>query len=111
MAITNEQATNFSDHYLRPMAEMLRWLQSSGNEMVDQWNAFGGATLFPNDAGEIIQDQNAATRPFSGADANVIITRVQGVVAVLNAAFAMDGVLPATVRSLGPSSGPGHSQD
>ena len=104
MPITDPEAIAFSQDYLRPMAEMLRWFNSSGNEMVAQWN--GGVNAhFPNDASQIL-DGNGPAHPFTGADANTIIERVTALNAILNQAFAMDGVLPACVRALGPASGP-----
>lgn len=102
--ITNPEAIAFSQDYLRPMAEMLRWFNSSGNEMVAQWNG-GTNTLFPNDASPIL-DQNGTAHPYTGANANTIIERVVALNAILNQPFFMDGVLPACVRPLGPASGP-----
>ena len=102
--ITNPEALAFSEQYVRPMAEMLRWLQASGNEMVSQWNG-GVNAKFPNDS-RVVADQNGTAHPFTGANANTIIERVVALNAVLNAPFAMDGVLPACVRPLSPSSGP-----
>jgi hypothetical protein len=102
--ITDPEAVQFSQDYLRPMAEMMRWLQSSGNEMASQWNA-GVNAKFPNDTSAVL-DSNGIGHPFTGANANTIITRLNGLLADLNAANAMDGVLPATVRPLKPSCGP-----
>ena len=107
MAITDEQAIAFAQAQIRPMAEMLRWMQHAGNDMVAQWNAFGGVAMFANDAGEIVMDDNQPQHPFTGADASTVIGRVTAILAILNAAYAMDGVLPACVRPLSPASGPG----
>jgi len=102
--ITNPEALAFSQDYLRPMAEMIRWFQASGNEMVAQWNG-GVNTKFPNDTSAII-DSNGLTHPYTGANANTIIERVTALNAILNQPFFMDGVLPACVRPMRPSAGP-----
>lgn len=96
--ITNAQAIEFAQQYLRPMAETLRALQAKGNAMQAVWNA-GASSLFPNDTSPVI-DYNAPQHPFTGAQANTIMTRLGALLNVLNAAYAMDGVVPACVRTL-----------
>lgn len=105
MAITNPQAVEFSQQYCRPMAEMLRWLQATGNDMNAVWNG-GVSALMTNDVDDIVQDSNVGQHPYSGANANTVMARLQAVLAVLNADYAMDGVVPVCVRALGPSAGP-----
>lgn len=102
--VTDLEAVQFSQDYLRPAAEQMRWLQHTLGEMVDQWNG-GVNAKFPNDSSAII-DANGVTHPYTGANANTIVTRAVSLLAILDAAFAMDGVLPACVRPLSPSSGP-----
>jgi hypothetical protein len=102
--ITDPEAVQFAEQYARPMAEMLRWFQHTANDMEARWNS-GVSAKFPNDASNVV-DSNATGSPMTSGNVNTIITRVSGMVADLNAANAMDGVLPATVRPLGASSGP-----
>jgi hypothetical protein len=102
--ITDPEAVQFNEQYVRPMAEFIRWLQHSGNDMSAQWSG-GISAKFPNDASAVL-DTSGTTSPMTSANVNTIISRVDSLVAVLNAANAMDGVLPATIHALGPSSGP-----
>lgn len=78
MAIETPQAIKFSNEKIRVAADLMAQLNNFATAVVDEWYAVGGASLFPNDAEEIISDNaiNDGRTVITGADANNIITRL-----------------------------------
>lgn len=98
MAIDNAQAIQFGIEYARPLAEALRALQHRINNALSEWPAVSAE--FGNAPEETVADAHAATRPITGAAVTTTMGRLSEVVAVLNAQYAMDSVLPLCVRPL-----------
>lgn len=113
MPITNPEATNFVDTYGRPYAEKERELQALRNEMIAQWN--GGINAhFSGQNAEVVQDQNVAHHPVTGADVTNTVNRAMQIAdgaagggsagfesdGGLNGAFMMDALLKLVVRTI-----------
>ena len=101
MAITNAEAIRFVNERIRPVAEQIRDLQARMTEHVANWNQ-GVSALVPNDALELLEDGREAegVSRLTGEDVNAMVTRMQSLLAVLDAANVMDVVHKTTVRPL-----------
>ena len=109
MPITNPEATNFVDTYMRPLvAERMRDIQAQGNEALAQWNG-GISAHFIGSESEIVQDQNVADHPVTGGDVINTITRLTQVLdgtagfesgGGLNGPNMMDAPLLLVVRTI-----------
>ena len=106
MPIDNAEATNFVDTYGRPFAEKLRDLQLFANEMRAAWDG-GISAHFAGQDSEVVQDQNVAHHPVTGADVTNTITRANQITngdggfesgGGLNGANMMDAPIKLVVR-------------
>jgi hypothetical protein len=98
MAITNQQAINFSNEQIRPMAERLRNLYYECSAMIQQWNSQSMPTLITNTA-DVIEDGRSSAPTITGADATNIITRAQAFVTMCEAAGVLDTITKPCVRA------------
>lgn len=78
MPIDSPQAVRFSNERIRVAADRLAQAYNYAREVVDEWNAAGGTTLIPNDAGQtVIDGADTDGRPIiTGADVNNVINRL-----------------------------------
>ncbi len=104
MAVTDALAIKFVNERIRPAAEALRDLKIRLEEHRAVWNQ-GVDLLVPNSSAEIIEDgreKEGASR-LTGEDIHLMVTRMDAVLAPLQAAFAMDVVHKTVVRPVQPN--------
>jgi hypothetical protein len=74
--ITDAEAVRFADEEIRPFADKLAVAYYAAVALVDDWNARGLGSLFPNDSSPVIDGSAADGRPpITGAMVNNIINR------------------------------------
>lgn len=78
MAITDPTAIGFSNDEIRVAADLMAQLYNRAKAIRVRWTALGGAAMFPNDAGETVEDKaDTDRRPvINGADVNNIMNRL-----------------------------------
>ena len=104
MAVTDPLAIKFVNERIRPVAETLRDLKIRLEELLAVWNQ-GVGSLVPNSAGETIEDGREAegVSRLTGQDVNLMVTRINAVLAPLKAVLTMDVVHKTVVRPVQPN--------
>ena len=74
MAITDPEAIKFTNDYIRPMCENLRYMTARGSDWSKKWAELG--SKFPNDSKEMVEDGRDAEgiSRLTGADINAVAT-------------------------------------
>ena len=74
MAITDAEAIKFTNDYIRPMCENLRYMTARGSDWSKKWAEL--SSKFPNDTNEIVEDGKEAEgiSRLTGADINAVAT-------------------------------------
>ena len=104
MAVTDALAIKFVNERIRPAAEQLRNLKIQFEELRAVWDQ-GASSLVPNSPAEVIEDGREAegVSRLTGQDINLMVTRIDAMLAPLQAGFAMDVVHKAVVRPVQPN--------
>ena len=77
MPIDNASAVKFSNEKVRVAADRLARAYNFAVQVVDEWNALGGATFIPNDSQSVVDGSASDGRPqITGAMVNNIINRL-----------------------------------
>ena len=99
MAITNEQVIDFTAEQVRPLAELMRKTRYELAGLRDQY--FSGIDTIVNAGDGDIEENRSDNKPnLSKTEFLAILTRANELLAVLEAANAMDAVSKACVRPL-----------
>ena len=102
MAITNPEAIAFINNRIRPRCEQIRALWHNLRDDKAAWQG-GINSLIPNDPAELLEDgrDTEGVSRLDGAEITTVLTRINELLATMDAAGAMDPILKATVRPLG----------
>ena len=74
MAITDAEAIKFTNDYIRPMCENLRYMTARGSDWSKKWAEL--SSKFPDDTKEIVEDgrESEGISRLTGADINAVAT-------------------------------------
>ena len=101
MAITNPEAIRWNNERLRTLAEMRLALYLTEKQAMQEW--YGGINLmFPNDAGEAVEDNReaAGVSRLTGADVNSMMGVVANDVSAAEQAGVLDVINKPCVRRI-----------
>lgn len=100
MAITNPRAIKFVNERIRTIAEQIRDLKIAMDDHVANWSQ-GVSALVPNSPGQAVEDgrEKEGVSRLTGADVNLMVTRMRSLQTLLNGANVMDVVHKTTVRA------------
>ena len=99
MAITDAEAIKFTNDYIRPMCENLRYMSARGADWAIKWAELSGK--FPNKLEEVIEDGREAEgiSRLNGADINAVATVFASLLTIMDAS-AQTAVNKPCVRPL-----------
>jgi len=74
MAITDAEAIKFTNDYIRPMCENLRYMTARGADWSKKWAEL--SSKFPNKGDQIVEDgrESEGISRLTGADINAVAT-------------------------------------
>lgn len=85
MAITDPEAIKFTNDYIRPMCENLRYMSARGADWAQKWAEL--SSKFPNNGSDMIEDGREAEgiSRLSGADINAVAAVFGSLLTIMDA--------------------------
>jgi hypothetical protein len=98
MAITDAEAIKFTNDYIRPMCENLRFMNARGADWAQKWTQM--SSKFPNDT-SVVEDGREAEgiSRLSGADINAVAAVFGSLLTIMDAT-AQSAIAKPCVRPL-----------
>ena len=99
MAITDPEAIKFTNDYIRPMCENLRYMAARGSDWATKWAEL--SSKFPNKVEEVVEDGREAEgiSRLTGADINAAATVFASLLTIMDVS-AQTAVNKPCVRPL-----------
>jgi len=85
MAITDPEAIKFTNDYIRPMCENLRYMSARGADWAQKWAEL--SSKFPNNDSDMVEDGREAEgiSRLSGADINAVAAVFGSLLTIMDA--------------------------
>jgi hypothetical protein len=97
--ITNPEAIQYCDQFIRPMSEQFGLLYLRCKYVMGRWNT-GKSALFQNDASPVVDGRTKDT-PLVGSDVNNMMTRMSDYISAIEVLGVLDTITKPNVRDLG----------
>jgi hypothetical protein len=97
--ITNPEAIQYCNQFIRPMSEQFGVLYLRCKYVMGRWYT-GKSALFPNDASPVLDGRTQDT-PLVGSDVNNMMTRMSDYITAVEVSGVLNTITKPNVRDLG----------